>query len=341
MEVEETTNNGTMQAVIPTGFYYVTGTPSTGMVISNINGDDENNSKGGNQFVWVPCSGEDGVTYEKENGLATTWKANYSSKQYWYTDYTDDTETTTNEDGTTSSETLTVADGTWSDNGGDSTSVQKYGGFYVARYEAGVPNSNFYSVQDGAAYITTSVKNVSNLKPVSKKDTFSWNYISQTNAVTLSSNMYSDSESVTSSLIDSYAWDTIVEWMEKNETGIATNSINRGNYTNSNFSVSNGMYALHRLESLTTAAQDANAQSIADGGSNIYTAKGWQSIYKKVSTSVGYLGNISKETNDSYGFSSYEYRDTTYYYYNLFKEILTGSASETKINNIYDMAGNI
>ena len=39
---------------IPRGFYYVGGEKDTGLVISDIEGDDLDNSKHGNQFVWVP-----------------------------------------------------------------------------------------------------------------------------------------------------------------------------------------------------------------------------------------------------------------------------------------------
>ena len=52
----------------------------------------------GNEFVWIPCfkNGEseetrqNAVKYEKDsdqpnNNLASTWKNNYSSKQWWYT----------------------------------------------------------------------------------------------------------------------------------------------------------------------------------------------------------------------------------------------------------------
>ena len=42
--VEETTNGGKVKAVIPSGFYYVTGKPSTGLVISDKFDDDDNNS---------------------------------------------------------------------------------------------------------------------------------------------------------------------------------------------------------------------------------------------------------------------------------------------------------
>ena len=50
--VKEVTSDG---VPIPKGFYYVTGTKNTGVVISD-NILDENNQEGnaGNQFVWVP-----------------------------------------------------------------------------------------------------------------------------------------------------------------------------------------------------------------------------------------------------------------------------------------------
>ena len=55
--VEESTGKGIVKTVIPSGFYYVSGKPSTGLVISDKFEDDDNNSKGGNQFVWIPCDG--------------------------------------------------------------------------------------------------------------------------------------------------------------------------------------------------------------------------------------------------------------------------------------------
>ena len=80
-------NNNALRAVIPKGFYYVTGAPSTGVVISDKFGDDDNNSKGGNQFVWVPCEGKTAGNYEKTRdkdnkyGIAANWSQynNYSN----------------------------------------------------------------------------------------------------------------------------------------------------------------------------------------------------------------------------------------------------------------------
>ena len=256
----------------------------------------------GNQFVWVPCNGSDGVTYEKINGLAKTWREKYSSKEYFYKDYTD-----------------------WTDDGGDSASVSKYGGFYVARYEAGIPIDDFY--KDGVVdtYYRTSEKNVSTDNPVSKANTPSWNYISQENAKIVSTNMYENNTSVTSSLMDSYAWDTIVEWMEKNNLGIALNSTNYGNYSDSNITVDNAIYALHRYEEAKVDSSYNNNFTIA-------------TTYRKGKITTGIISLNDTSLRDNYEFTNY---DDENYTYSILTELATGAADETKVNNIYDMAGNI
>ena len=321
--VEETTGNGTVKAVIPSGFYYVTGKPSTGLVISDKFDDDDNNSKGGNQFVWVPCGGTKGVEYEEKNGLAKTWKENYSSKQWWYTTYQSGTDS--NGNGIYSPIT-----GSWSDDGGKTSSVDTYGGFYIARYEAGVPsNAPFYANTSGAKYETSSKKNTDQYIPVSKKNNQSWNYISQANAKTVSANMYKNSTVVTSQLVDSYAWDTVVQWMEKNESykGIGLNSSNYGNYYNNDkIDLSNALYAVHRYGTRKNT-------SVND--------------YLTIATKYikGPIKSGGEAVTASTGPSKYEFAASTYdetnYNYDIRKELATGSAEETKINNIYDMAGNM
>ena len=222
--------NETLRAVIPNGFYYVTGAPSTGLVISDKYGDDDNNSKSGNQFVWVPCKGKGAVTYEKtdddslENkfGLAAGW-TKYNSHEYYYNDYKD-----------------------WTDYGGNLKSVNTYGGFYVARYEAGVPsNAHFYADKDGDKYYVDE-KNTTEYKPVSKKNNQVWNYVYQNTAKILGEKMYEGNKTVTSQLIDSYAWDTIVNWMEADVSGIGNDSTGYGNYANNSIKFLNSLYAVHQ-----------------------------------------------------------------------------------------------
>ncbi len=223
--------DSTNRAVIPNGFYYVTGAPSTGMVISDKFGDDDDNTKCGNQFVWVPCKGTAGVTYEKtanaeeKYGLASSW-IKYNSHQYYYNDYKD-----------------------WTDYGGDLNSVNTYGGFYIARYEAGVPSdASFYANKDGATYEKEKDENVLNngYKPVSKKNNQAWNFVYQKTARELGKRMYEGSTSVTSQLVDSYAWDTTVDWLEKEVPGIGNNSTGYGNYYNSGIKFVDSLYAIHQ-----------------------------------------------------------------------------------------------
>lgn len=137
--------------------------------------------------------------------------------------------------------------------------------------------------------------------PVSKAKTPSWNGISQINAKEVSKAMYSNSKSVESNLIDSYAWDTITNWMESKYAGIATDSTNYGNYVNSEITLTDALYAEHILQisswkwSMATNYKKGNIEIIAR------PVTGEQTLY----------------------------------------ELAPGSTENTKVQNIYDMAGNM
>ena len=321
MIIEEEENN-INRAVIPNGFYYVTGAPSTGLVVSDKFGDDDENTKGGNQFVWVPCKDEAGSTYEGDKGLAKTWQK-YSGYSWEYTKYED-----------------------WEDEG-NSESVNTYGGFYIARYEAGVPtNATFYVNSDGGAYSQnknpsteqTITENETNLTteqlakkliPVSKKNTQCWNEITQENAVRVSNAMYYNNNYVESRLVDSFAWDTVVEWMAKDTNkypNIATNSIDYGNYNNNyKIDLSNVFYAAHRYGWKTTNNEE----------------KYWSFATKY---SKGQFNSGAESVDSTSGPKKYEFAKETYidgYEYDIKKELATGASNVTKVKNIYDMAGNM
>lgn len=211
-----------------------------GFAVSKVKGENtvENGlviiDKNGNEFVWVPVDGEN-LKYEKHtysiqeiddsDTMADTNNGNWITQRY--RKYTD-----------------------WIDNGGNEESVRKYGGFYVARYEAGVPETaNFYAKDDGDLYYTENTeisKNVTTYTPVSKKGVQVWNYINQENAEIVSSKMYEDSISVQSNLIDGYAWDTITQWLYNSGYNI-TDSRVWGNYLSTAFNFS-GLYAIHGTE---------------------------------------------------------------------------------------------
>ena len=216
---EDSEGNSKIPAItIPAGFKVAEGNDiEQGIVISD---------RDGNEFVWVPCTSDE-------------------YKKHEYTNSTDDSKGPAIKD----------TDGTWStyyyraykDWTGDKSqenenkaSVEKYGGFYIARYEAGVPSdASFYvpATESGsktyATNVTGSSKNVNTYAPVSKKGVQVWNFISQTNAKTVSEKMYMRSGSVISRLVDGIAWDRTVEWIAE-DTSLATivkqDSTAKGNY---------------------------------------------------------------------------------------------------------------
>ena len=126
-------NGGTVP--LPNGFYYVGGDISTGLVISDKQNDTMNASGTGmgNQFVWIPVSGEADLTRTKfdKNGQPTTGLS---------TDYT---EPFASGYSTEASEYNTMR-----------TQVLKYGGFYIGRFEAGV---NSTTLRPGATTAQTVV----------------------------------------------------------------------------------------------------------------------------------------------------------------------------------------
>ena len=273
------------KAIIPSGFAVseVEGenTVADGLVIID--------SKG-NEFVWIPCDGKT-LTYQKHTYSGITDDTNLVVdvdhwRTYYYRKFTD-----------------------WTDTGGNLNSVQNNKGFYIARYEAGLPEEPIEGT-----YHSEADNNISNGIPVSKKGRAGWNLVSQKNAIKLSANMYSNNQYVTSQLVDGYAWDTICNLLNSKYggNGFIINSSSWGNYSNTSFQI-NGLYAVHSSENgvwnfgksftipdprenryeLTTGITDRNkAYNIYDFAGNLYE---W-------STEVGdWSETETKATNGAYG----------------------------------------
>ncbi len=97
---------------IPDGFYYVGGTKDTGLVISDAKDDDLDNSKGGNQFVWIPV--ENKKDYERNTNYSNTYVAENAT-----------------------SDTNYLPDGIYN----EEIAVINVGGFFVSRFEVGIESS--------------------------------------------------------------------------------------------------------------------------------------------------------------------------------------------------------
>ena len=113
----------------------------------------------------------------------------------------------------------------------ETADVVKYGGFYIGRYEAGVPENQ--TTIDGTTSSTSNVKGM----PVSKKGAIVWTNIDYMNAKASAESMISN-EYVQTGLLTGKAWDTTCHWIEDslksiNESASLRNSRYYGNYKNS------------------------------------------------------------------------------------------------------------
>ena len=113
----------------------------------------------------------------------------------------------------------------------ETADVVKYGGFYIGRYEAGIPENQ--SSIDGKSDSTSNVKGV----PVSKKDATVWTNISYTNSKASAESMISN-EYVQTGLLTGKAWDTTCHFIEGslksiNASASLTDSRYYGNYLDS------------------------------------------------------------------------------------------------------------
>ncbi|MGN1326603.1 MAG: type II secretion system protein [Clostridia bacterium] len=274
---------------IPVGFYYVGGTKTSGLVISD-NSADANKYQGqttvgkdlvGNQFVWIPVE-----TY-----------ANFHLIEGYY----DGTLVTWVTDGDVKEAGASATAGTPLANNstaGTAESIAMYKsvednkGFYIARYEAGISNVD----EDGNPVdnysLETKVVATGAVKPLSKADLGVWNYIpwggtyedtasdgmqgddTKDGAVKVARSMYTKSSTcgVTSTLCYGVQWDAIMNFIDSNyltgecaDDSFVKDSTDQGNYTGTLSTT--GYYAVKNIydlagnvEEWTMEAYDADCR---------------------------------------------------------------------------------
>ena len=187
-------NGGTVP--LPNGFYYVGGDISTGLVISDKQGDtmSASGTSMGNQFVWIPVSSEADLerTEFDYNGQPTTGLDTGFTEPPPRGGYS-----------TEASEYKTMR-----------TQVLKYGGLYIGRYEAGV-NSTTLRTGTTTAQTVVCKKGVApyNWVPWGKAMNDASEIEGKSGAVYLAKNMYSVSSSVTSTLTYGCEWDAMCRYI--------------------------------------------------------------------------------------------------------------------------------
>ncbi|MFR0921892.1 MAG: hypothetical protein ACLSG7_02105 [Clostridia bacterium] len=179
--------------VVPAGFKIVNGatTVDKGIVIEDVT---ETATKG-SQFVWVPVgtiTKADGTTVTITLGRydfdATTGKESAYSGTYVEEDSNDSS--TLKKWGNTIAKNITNF----------KNSVSANGGYYIGKYEARTATTR--STKDNA------------LTQITEKGTENvYNYVTQLQAAQLSQNMY-NSDKFTSDLMNSYAWDTAIVFIQ-------------------------------------------------------------------------------------------------------------------------------
>lgn len=117
--------------------------------------------------------------------------------------------------------------------------IYQYGGFYVARYEAGMPQEYIEKLDEKV--LKTTFNNKIGI-PTSKKGEIAWNYIDWSKANESAMNMYKENEYVTSDLISDRQWDYTANWLA--ECGYDVEDCKAwGNYSNVNFEFT-GYYSI-------------------------------------------------------------------------------------------------
>ena len=184
-------------------------------------------------------------------------------------------------------------------------SVYENGGFYVGRYEAGIAENGTSDEQtnsDGKYTIEGMPV------PVSKADAYPYTYVTRTQAQNLASNVNSGTK--TSSLMFGVQWDLVLAFMHNKgniaDSTLTTNSTTIGNYINSTFDLNRGKYAQY--------GQLGNEW------------KNFDSALGSIVVSNETTGKMKKTEQSSDSNSIL---------------ITTGGTEQSKVMNIYDIAGNV
>ena len=191
--------------VIPVGFKPVETTTASWTVAGGTNYPSGWNNglviqdENGNQFVWIPVDGNNII-----------YSVNYSLPS----DYSPSTENTYD---------LDVPIGVIS----QENQIEKYGGYYIARFEAGDPTA---SSKRNSNSPTTAI-------PVSKQGMWPYSYIKMTNINDVAQSI-SKTNYYVSGLTSGTQWDTMCSWLEKAGFNVTSNSQSWGNYHKNLFSYS-------------------------------------------------------------------------------------------------------
>ena len=188
-------------------------------------------------------------------------------------------------------------------------SVYENGGFYVGRYEAGIGTNR---TSEGPTNSDGKYTIEGMPAPVTKADAYPYTYVTRTQAQNLASKVNPGTK--TSSLMFGVQWDLVLAFMSKDTTKVnqenlkelISDSTTIGNYINSTFDLNRGKYA-----------QDGQL------------GKPWKNFDSALGSIV-----VSNETTG-------KMKKTEQSSYSTGILLTTGGTEQSKVMNIYDIAGNV
>ena len=308
--LEDTYGN---QVTIPKGFKIAndSATEVTGGIVIE---DATYTNTIGSQFVWIPVgTGENAI--KKANNKTVEIKLSR------YTFANDGTPTDQGDNIINSYyqelATSNYGNATAKDIEKFKTSANSNHGYYIGRYEAGVVDYNS-SVSTSNSNNETNWTGYTgdNIKLVCKKEQQVWNYVTQNKASELSRNMYGSEAKVTSDLINSYAWDTAIVFIQK--CGTESNS--------STYSKTDGESSRSESAPQTTGTNILKVTSKVDKQCNIFDMAGncWEWTTETHSDSSYPCVSRGGRYYDSYVYTSSRSFNVTSnaYSYNSFRPLL-------------------
>ena len=287
-------------------FHYDTSTSvDTGLVIKDVNG---------NEYVWVVVPRTTAVYKTTGLGKTTFTDADYTSIENDLKEYTK----------TYRGSTSFITDTWYADDKNEGwlseteyktlknsmlKSVYENGGFYVGRYEAGIDTTTGTNRTSKGPTNSDGKYTIEGMPaPVTKADAYPYTYVTRTQAQNLASNVKSGTK--TSSLMFGVQWDLVLAFMHNKgnieDSTLTSNSTTIGNYYNSTFDLNRGKYA--------QCGQLGN------------TWKNFDSALDSIVVSNETTGKMKKTEQNSYQNGIL---------------LTTGGTEQSKVMNIYDIAGNV
>ena len=159
----------------------------------------------------------------------------------------------------------------------EKTSVERYKGFYIGRYEAGDKESTVAKTLRSSNDVTKTVTIKANQAP--------YNYVTRTEAVSLAEGFATkQGYKAKTKLVSSYAWDTTIAFLQKVNSDYGSSS-EEGNYTDTKFSYTDITGARQTKEKnsnvIVPTGQTTPVCNIYDMGGNVWerTTESYSNTY--------------------------------------------------------------